>query len=619
MVINRNTLIKIVLFSPIIFAISPFFSGGRGPTAQLILLLLLIMATLISVLEPRLKIIKYNNSLVLLFTLFITFISLSLIWSHDTYRTINYLILFIEAAAVFSISFKLSGFKDGKKILFLAYTSLACIFSVYGIYLYITGSYDRLTSFIGWPNPAAAYLIPAIILNFGNLSDIKINFKKLYPTLTLLSTVLILLAFWLTASRAASILLILCVMTLLIVKKLKPRVVIITLTIFIVSILLSIITSDIRQHKFHQTSAANAISRVQTTKESGVSFSDRINYLKSSFWIWEQNPVIGTGAGTFGTVHPRYQISVISASQDAHNYYAQSLSELGIVGTILILTIIFLIIRGMVNSYHKDKNILPWLISAVALLAHFGIDMDIQFPVLIFIMASITGSIYSDKKIIVGKSSPLTVLILILMAILSWQSFTSYQDNIYGQAEFDRGNYTAAADYFKMANSTLVYDSVNLDKEAQSLVYEYDKSPKNYSSNLLVSALEISKKAQKNTPDNSYNYLTEGQILERMNKLNEAVNSYQKALYYDPYGYPEYVVNLANAYINQGHYQLAINTINSLFDIYSDSVIQRRSFQPGLTKSISNAYLVRSMAETKLMNDNAAREDVIKSFQYMQF
>ena len=74
----------------------------------------------------------------------------------------------------------------------------------------------------------------------------------------------------------------------------------------------------------------------------------------SGFAAWQQNKFIGGGVNSF---YSNCRIKVNDCASHPHNYYLEILSELGIAGLILFLTIFLLILhRTFYLKYFKEKN-----------------------------------------------------------------------------------------------------------------------------------------------------------------------------------------------------------------------------------------------------------------------
>jgi tetratricopeptide (TPR) repeat protein len=67
--------------------------------------------------------------------------------------------------------------------------------------------------------------------------------------------------------------------------------------------------------------------------------SSRAKYWRESRLVFKEHPLLGTGAGTFGTARLRYRRDALVARQ-AHGYVAQTMSDLGVAGLLLSLALL---------------------------------------------------------------------------------------------------------------------------------------------------------------------------------------------------------------------------------------------------------------------------------------
>ena len=68
---------------------------------------------------------------------------------------------------------------------------------------------------------------------------------------------------------------------------------------------------------------------------------DRAQYWRVAWRAFERHPLLGSGAGTFDEQWLRYRGSGVSV-RDAHSLYLETLSELGVVGLLLLVALLAL-------------------------------------------------------------------------------------------------------------------------------------------------------------------------------------------------------------------------------------------------------------------------------------
>jgi O-antigen ligase len=113
---------------------------------------------------------------------------------------------------------------------------------------------------------------------------------------------------------------------------------------------------------------------------------------RPTFWsntidIISEFPLFGTGLGTFPSIYPDYEANRIPMRLfHAHNDYLEYLSELGVVGLILLLGgILFMVINSFliwrVRRYPEVKGLaLGGIVAIICILIHSITDFNLQIP-----------------------------------------------------------------------------------------------------------------------------------------------------------------------------------------------------------------------------------------------
>jgi len=113
---------------------------------------------------------------------------------------------------------------------------------------------------------------------------------------------------------------------------------------------------------------------------------------RPTFWantldIISEFPLFGTGLGTFPSIYPDYEANRIPMGLfHAHNDYLEYLSELGVLGMILLLGgILFMVINSFlvwkVRRYPEVKGLaLGGIVAVICILIHSITDFNLQIP-----------------------------------------------------------------------------------------------------------------------------------------------------------------------------------------------------------------------------------------------
>jgi hypothetical protein len=124
----------------------------------------------------------------------------------------------------------------------------------------------------------------------------------------------------------------------------------------------------------------------------------RAQYWRVAWHTFEKHLLLGTGAGTFDEQWLRYRGSGLSV-QDAHNLYLETLSELGVVGLLLLVAVLALPI--VVSRHARDPLTTACLASYCAFLVHAAFEWDWEMPVVTvsgLVLASVLVRSTTDGK-----------------------------------------------------------------------------------------------------------------------------------------------------------------------------------------------------------------------------
>lgn len=229
---------------------------------------------------------------------------------------------------------------------------------------------------------ALAFMIP-ITAGFLFLPDNKLPQKIFYVVITLI----LLMAFYLSFSRAAWISLVVAV-GVLIILKLRIKLSWLLGGGLIVGLLLFFYADDIlyKMSRNSQDSSGNFIEHVQSMSNISTDASnmERINRWTAAFGMIEEKPVFGWGPGTYQFEYAPFQKgyyrTIISTDfgdgGNAHSEYIGPCAESGIPGMLTVFAIVFtfLIIGIKTYIYTEDKTLkllsLCMVISLVSYYTH---------------------------------------------------------------------------------------------------------------------------------------------------------------------------------------------------------------------------------------------------------
>ncbi|HVE80752.1 MAG TPA: O-antigen ligase family protein [Candidatus Dormibacteraeota bacterium] len=540
----------------------------------------------------------------------------SYFWSVNNYQTGLWVMYLLMAIIGFSLARQLTDWEARKWI--LGYLATSTAFSLYGIYLYLAEGYERFTSLFYWANPAATFLIPAFLIAFWYfLGSHKLRYGAL-STIFLTSLLL-------TYSRGGlAVLALLSLIALTFSRTVRKGWVKIVFVLGI-SILLSTGATYIRQQIGVQH--VDAGSRfAETVKGESTSLSDRANYLASAVAIWSDNPFLGTGAGTYETIHPQYQKRVISASSHAHNAYLQTLAELGILGFLLLLAVKVALILGVLKTVWLKPELRIVALSLVGLLIHFGLDTGSRYPALILLLAILAGLTYASPRPVRKNSRILPIsLILALVLAVSFQQSQTWA--IKAETAAEERDYIRTAELYRQAHTGLLYDP---DYWTQEGIYYYTlASFTGKSKTFTTLARDRAEQAVRLDPKDAQHYFLLARTEKLAGSIEKAESLYRKTLELDPYNHPQYYFDLAKLQAARGKIPEAIQTADTVLRLYDEAVLANRVHDKEVPRTISGVMVfkadhlaraghikeARSLAEKaiKVYPANAAAGQLIKA------
>jgi hypothetical protein len=113
----------------------------------------------------------------------------------------------------------------------------------------------------------------------------------------------------------------------------------------------------------------------------GQRLTDTSSNFRFTWWSqalhgWEQDRLLGTGAGSFHVTNLRFRTSFVDFTTEPHNLPLQFLTEAGIVGLALLVVTAAMLMRG---THRRSKHELALALLLPAYLVHSLVDIDWDF------------------------------------------------------------------------------------------------------------------------------------------------------------------------------------------------------------------------------------------------
>lgn len=144
---------------------------------------------------------------------------------------------------------------------------------------------------------------------------------------------------------------------------------------------------------------------------------DRAQYWRVAWRAVERHPLLGSGAGTFDEQWLRYRGSGVSV-RDAHSLYLETLSELGVVG--LVLLVVLLAFPIVISRRARDPVTTACLASYCAFLVHAGFEWDWEIPVVIvsglLLASALVRSGASTREVALGSVARVAAAAAVVIA-----------------------------------------------------------------------------------------------------------------------------------------------------------------------------------------------------------
>ena len=551
--------------------------------------------------------ISTNNTITYAIIFFIILLTFSLTKIENIFIGLNDYISFIFYILIFFTIIYLNQYiKNIQYILFNILLFTASIVSIYTISQYygfdpFLHDLNRMTSTLGqknWISNYIAIVFPIAWAYFLIQKNKKIKII-LYFSLNLYYINLIICqsrGIWISIGLTIliGIYLIKKIQINRILAKNKKSLIILLFTFFLITIIYS-------TNNPLNKSAITAPERAATVfNEKDPSINTRLLIWDTTIQMIKDNPYFGLGIGGFKKYYLKYQADILNKNPyyikyagkaaETHNEYLQIWAEMGIVGLISFLFIIFLIFRKIYyfikNKYQPINEKLysvSLLLGIICFLFHSLFTFPLHVPALgsTFFTLLAISLIYSNKssnnqnlnkhtrflsfsfiKYRNRLFDSIIIFIMILLTILLVHNIVikPYIAEIYymnGVQSFKSKKYIQALDDFKYSNKLYAYNGktwnalgltlYNLDLPKESInslnIARKYTDDKNIYRNIGLSYLKIGnyQKAEKNfkeaiylEPKFSEAYFNLGYLYYSNKKYNEAIESWQKISKYDP-------------------------------------------------------------------------------------
>jgi len=388
----------------------------------------------------------------LLFSAFIAWAGLSLLWAQSPMVGL----LSVQGLLSYFFIYLLAGniFRNKQRML-----SLFRVVVVAGVasclvdawfnhgFGFDSGRMNHLGSF-GHPNFFAQYLILALPLAIALAMEKRDAIARLGWGL---SGLVLAGYFLLTRSRAAWLAVAVAVLILLVVLVIEARrrknknftvKKILTTSTVILLVLASVFIFPKNTNKWLRSSK-DSIARIINADVYDSSFSRSLLW-REALSIVKDYPVLGVGIGNFKVKLPPYRTPrerQVAGSgfgfSKAHNEYLQILAELGPIGLVIFMLMLFSIFKTLLSK--RELVTFSLIVALVSAAGHAVFSSNFQIPASAFTFWALAGAVsgYADKDKIVFKPKIILLIpgFILLVVILLTSGYSLSSDVYYQQSK----------------------------------------------------------------------------------------------------------------------------------------------------------------------------------------
>jgi O-antigen ligase/Tfp pilus assembly protein PilF len=339
--------------------------------------------TILAILVGTGRIPRFAITLPLL--VMVTAVALTSIWTVRLEASVEALLLWtMYLAIVLTVASTIASLAVARWFLdsLVVIASGLCLFAAF-VFWGSGNPQMRWYSTFYWPNPFAAFLLlvlPLALLRFLQAPRLRDAFAHG------LTAALLLAALVFTYSRGAWIVLGAVVpLGVIILRPLRwgPVITRFAMLAALVGVLIVMLPQTVASVN---TAGALATRATSIVDPSDYSIQGRLNFWRAGLAIFRDHPLVGTGPGTFPAVHAAYQKDVRYYARDAHNFYIQVMSEMGVIGVGALL-----VLGASIGSMWRrtlraagGKEEYPLLVGVglgvLAFFLHSAFDMNWMFP-----------------------------------------------------------------------------------------------------------------------------------------------------------------------------------------------------------------------------------------------
>lgn len=453
------------------------------------------------------------------------------------------LLVFLSYLACFSLAFNLSQSERKKEVFLKVLLLSGFLLSLYGLWQFIigfpllkeyakehgilaAGLQSRVFSIFTSPNVFASLLVLLFFPALYFFLKEPISKKNWWSWLVILTY---LITLFLTFSRGAlaafALTLILCLLWSAWQKKWDWffRLVLVLTIGIALTVTFYFLTSLVAP----SLPPSQALSSAVELGSAQVSLTKRIELWQSGLKMLEEKPLFGFGLNSFSVVLPQFQVSDWY-SRFAHNYYLEWATDVGLLGLLLFLALIFAIFFNLYLSF-KNGSLFHFfiLLGFFGFLFHNLVDYDLNIPLvgLAFWTLAGLGVRAGEEKNVLSRfyGTPLLILALVSLPWLGSYVLAQRSQNQARQGQFENA--------LNLAKFSTILNPINAGNH-RLLCQLHLQVAQQGANNIKVhylDALDAALSATTWEPQTAFNYYLLGLTNEKLGQFEKSLPNYQKA------------------------------------------------------------------------------------------
>lgn len=504
----------------------------------------------------------------------------------------NWLLLY---ALVFWIARRLASAGQSIRVLQWSVFSTIVLFAAIAIRMWLANPATRLGGLLQNPNAAGPFLLVGAIIGVSLIASMTGRRRGFAAA----GTTLIALAFLLTSSYtawAAAAVTGLIAAIMFRRKLLRTRAAWVAAGGIAAVVLLGFLMPALlkKQSNASPTFPIIPVAHVES------SFNQRLEFNRVAIEEFLSHPAFGVGLSQYQSVYPRYAATIVEQPRYTHNYYLQTLAEVGLFGALAFGIFLFFLVRrtwqvlrGKPDSGHVSLNGLALAVIASALAS--AVDFSWQFPAVFLAFWVLSGALMSDVRF--GRPITLHIhpaVVRVSLTVLALAFLVRGVTLVYSQMEFDRAVIAIPRGEFDRAVSA--YDQgVRFDPDPAALrerawLQLLLELPSKRFDRTEVAIREL---LRWNSGDYFAHHIV-GRIRFVQDRYPEAEAAYRRALALDPKFHPDFAYDLGFLSLKQDRLPEARTVAVDMLGRYTSV---RTSSNPKLaTQLASLEYLLGEIA-----------------------